>query len=138
MEYKHQTKKEAQLMLQYTKRRYDGGSEIELIKLIEAKQALHAAKTKNVEKEKHEQPKTVTRSRRIWESLLLGPMEVAIGLVGLLTTALAIVTFKQQGKTKLVEQSKTVFKDCAYTLCKGLWHLAISPLQVARQALRPA
>lgn len=130
MEHQHQARKEAQLTLKYDKRRYDGGNEIELIRLIEAKQALQEAKRL----EKQEAPKVVNRKKTIWEAALLGPMEIAIGLVGILTSGLAIATFKQQGKLPLVEQSQLVMKDCVYTLVKGMWHLITTPVQMARAA----
>lgn len=130
MEYQHQTEKKAQVVLQYSKRRYDGGSEIELIKLIEARQAMKTAR----ELDKQAKPKSISRGKRVLEAILIGPMEIAIGMVGMMTTTLAIATFAHQQKSNLVEQSKAVFKECAYTLWKGLWHTLIAPARAVKLA----
>lgn len=131
MEFKHQAKKQQPIVLQYTNRRYDGGSEIELIKYIESKRTVNLNEAEVVQAPKVKQ----SRSKRILESLILGPMEVAIGVVGMMTTVLAIVTFKHQQKLELVQQSKAVFKECWKTFWQGALHLVTGPWQAAKLAV---
>jgi hypothetical protein len=154
MEYQHQTEQQGPVVLQYTKRRYDGGTEIELIKYIEAKKSLKAIEDKVLAEMDLEQtmdhddepmpmadvsaPEAVTEAHRktkILEALLLGPMELAVGMVGMLTTVLAIAAFRYQKKQPLVEQSKAVFKECWTTFLQGSIHVWTGPFRALKVAL---
>jgi hypothetical protein len=135
MEFKRQAKKQQPVVLQYKKRRYDGGSEIELIKYLEAKRSLNIAEAKPVEAPQPQVQVPQKRSKKIVEALILGPMELAIGVVGMMTTTLAIVTFKQQQKPELAKQSQVVFKECWQTFVQGIVHSAVGPWKAVKVAV---
>lgn len=130
MEYQNQTEKQEPIMLQYRKRMYDGGSEIELIQYLEAKRSLKLTEAQAQVKEMAK-----PRTKRILETLILGPMELAIGVVGVMTTVIAILAFRQQRNWPLVEQSKKVFKECLRTFGQGVVHSITGPWKAVRLAV---
>lgn len=139
---------EKPLILKYDKRRYDGGMEIELIEYIEAQRRLKVSQTNPIvpkpadQKEDTTNPTTATvasptekRSQKFWTAFLVGPMEMAIGAVGILTTLLAIFTFTQVKNQELLAQSKSVFKDCCKTFVQGIGHTLLSPGKLVKIAV---
>jgi hypothetical protein len=151
-----------ELLIDATKRRFDGGTEIDLIAQIEAQQErselnhkrdAHRSKHKKHAKRQHKTsghkhanhnrptvtadiPLTnrvaVPRWKYAADTLLLGPLQIAVGCVGILTSGLALATFAKNGDKHMVEQSKDVFIDCTKTLVTGVFHLAISPLSFVK------
>lgn len=153
-----QGQEKSTIVLKYGKRRYDGGNEIELIRTIERQKALKqlnylqkehlnevqqdlnqkAAEGQDnpIQKPAHAQHATPkTKKNRILEALLIGPMKICVGLVGILTSALAIVTFGQMKNEAMVEQSRTVLKDCFKTLKKGFFDCAAAPVRACKAAI---
>jgi hypothetical protein len=149
------------VVLKYDKRRYDGGSEIEVIRSIERKnrneqlaQSYHAsgltptemspgrhaletsgdlpvdASQPNLVRHDAASSRIVTTS--VMETILMGPLEVTVGIVGMLTAGLAVATFRQAGNTEMVAQSQQVMRDCYKTFLKGLWDCLTTPVRVFR------
>lgn len=160
------------MVLKFEKRRYDGGSEIELIQYIENCNRYNAAQGNNQqvmsqpmnpqmmqEPMVHSVPQQqqvqgqgesrslagtvqqfganekASRSRQVLETLALGPMEIAVGSVGILTSGLAIVTFSQMNNPEMAEQSKAVLKECTSTLLKGFVDTLWSPVKALKVAV---
>lgn len=151
-----------ELLIDATKRRFDGGTEIDLIAQIEAQQESseldhkrdthrsnrkkHAKRQHNTTGHKHAHNKRMAVSAEIpltnrtavprWkyaaDTLLLGPLQIAVGCVGILTSGLALATFAKNNDKHMVEQSKDVFFDCLKTLATGVFHLAISPISFVK------
>lgn len=152
-----------ELLIDATHRRYDGGTEIELIQQIEAQQQRsqrqperptkkghnshknHARKSKRPAKQQplpvsnpvgREIPLTNRQSAPRWkhavDTLLIGPLQIAIGAVGLLTSGLAMATFHKNKDEALVHQSKQVMKDCIKTFGTGFWFTAIAPIRFVK------
>lgn len=148
------------VVLKYGKRRYDGGNEIELIKAIERQKATqqlndlqkeHLVEIQQDIAQKQQvghdnpivkepvqakalapEPASPTKKKRALDALILGPLELCIGSVGMLTASLAILTFKQANNQVLVDQSKAVLKDCCMTFRKGLVDCATTPYRVLK------
>ena len=140
MEHQHHgTQQEKPLILRYDKRRYDGGVEIELIEYLEEQRALQLAEAKAQQAEEATvpvvEPQPHSRSQKIWGALLVGPMEMAVGAVGILTTTLAIFTFIQVKNTELADQSKAVFKECLKTFFQGIGHSLVAPGKALKIAM---
>ncbi len=162
------------MVLKFDKRRYDGGSEIELIQYIENCYEKKPTDTQSlvssamrpipypatVSKEPKESgtngvtiaPETLSssvqqmgsdlrtntkqgRGKQVLETLLLGPMEIAVGSVGILTSGLAIMTFSQVKNSNMVTQSKAVLKECTRTLLKGITDTLWAPIKAAKITL---
>ena len=150
------------IILKYSQRRYDGGLEIEQIRAIEHKQAV--AQLNNIYSldERRVQPLTATspvllpqaetpvapvlplpleqtprakKSKRIFEAYIMGPMELCVGVVGMLTSLLAIYTFSRTNNEALVAQSKTVFNDCLKTFNKGILDTLTAPVRALKVAV---
>ena len=66
---------------------------------------------------------------------MIGPMELAVGAVGIMTSTLAIVTFTQMGNPQMAAQSKAVFKDCLITFLKGFQDTAFGPIKALKVAV---
>ena len=138
------------LVLKYAKRRFDGGQEADLIRAIERQNQTeqlhkmygtpqasmglsmpvppaHAVKLDNSELKPVSQANS-----RFWETLMMGPLQVAIGCVGILTAGLAIFTFHRANNEEMLQQSKQVFSDCLKTLKKGLWDTLTTPIRVLK------
>lgn len=147
------------LVLKYGKRRFDGGTEIELIRSIEKqkalkqlnelqKQHLNEVQTELATKQPKQEAEAPTEQavpeavaetppdvkRRVQEALLLGPLAVCIGSVGVLTAMLAIAAFRQMKNDAMLQQSRLVLKDCWKTLRKGLADSITTPVRVYRAA----
>jgi hypothetical protein len=155
-----QREQKSGLVLKYGKRRFDGGNEIELIRSIEKQKALKqlhelqkqhlnevqmelAARQSGQEAEtvpKEETPPQAVSAtppdvkRRVWEALLLGPLAICIGSVGIMTAMLAIAAFTQMKNEAMLLQSRQVLKDCWKTLRKGLTDLLSTPVRVYKAA----
>ncbi len=157
-----------ELATELTERRFDGGTEIDLIAQIEAKQ-------KN---QQHNQPRSATprgvgkanhttrpqahakaqslqgrametnagiplegraskpnRIKHAVDTLMVGPLQIAVGIVGMLTSGLAMASFRKAGDEALQAQSKSIFKDCSLTLLIGLYYTVVSPLRCIKTLL---
>jgi hypothetical protein len=161
MERRHQQK--SALILKYAKRCYDGGPEIDLIRNIERQnqtdqmnRMYHGANKAGVTRPECAHPQTAgtvpfsqynpaqvdgnvaqVQFSPVAEAVLMGPLQVAVGLVGMLTAGLAILTFSQAKNEGMVQQSKQVFSDCAKTFKKGLWDTLCTPVRVFKASRRP-
>jgi hypothetical protein len=151
-----QHKQKSSIILKYAKRRYDGGPEIDTIRSIERQQVvsylnkLHKeAKTQEeakaaepapavepqVETPVSGQPSASTRKSRVLHALMVGPVQVCIGLVGLMTAGLAIFTFRKVNNEQMLKQSKTLLNDCLGTFRKGLVDTLTTPVRVLKAAI---
>lgn len=139
----------ANLVLKYVKRRYDGGGEADLIRSIERQnqndqlnrmyqgapvpQAAPAASVP-VSQEMPGQPEALQaedlKFSPVTEAILMGPLQLSVGSVGMLTAALAILTFRQAKNEVMVQQAKQVFNDCMITFNKGLRDTLAMPVRL--------
>ncbi|MBK8189404.1 MAG: hypothetical protein IPK79_03045 [Vampirovibrionales bacterium] len=146
------------LTLQFDRRRYDGGSEIELIAFIERQQAQAgrlmgepmASLTRPTPQPRQsaeaERSQTVCKSPahsrrtvvRLTEALIAGPVAVVVGLVGILTSILAIGIFANGGNAALAAQSRDVLRECALTLAKGVGDTFLAPVRAVGVLLKRA
>lgn len=147
------------IVLKFPKRRYDGGTEIALIQAIERKreaaqfadiqarylkeaQARHpnlkrqpapeSAKTGRVNPKNAPKP---DRKNRVLQAIIMGPLEICVGLAGILTVGLAVFAFHQFKNPAMLTQSKTVFRDCVKTLGKGCKDTMLMPGRALQAAL---
>lgn len=144
-----------------TERRFDGGTEINLIAQIEARQEQgelpKTAKRNPVAKAgRASVPRGVTpqsdnarnttlqeavtaiplqnrtqpnRVKMAMDTLLVGPLQIAVGAVGILTSGLAMASFCKSGDESLQQQSRAIFRDCSLTLLIGMFYTLVSPLR---------
>ncbi len=151
-----QRQQKSALVLKYAKRRFDGGNEAELIRAIEtanmnklynpqgnAMSPISQGFTAPLNLTPHPaavqtaaKPAQVTRQSRILEAVIRGPLQICIGVVGMLTASLAIVTFKRANNQQLVQQSWVVFHDCRKTLLKGFTDCLTTPARVLQAGLK--
>lgn len=146
------------LTLKYAKRRFDGGQEIDLIRAIERQNhtdqlnrmygepqqgasnnvhtgvsvpltPVHAVELENM-------PAPGPQPSAIWQAVIMGPLQVAIGAVGVLTACLALVTFRRVQNEVMVQQSRLILHDCAKTFRKGLWDTLTTPARVYKASLK--
>lgn len=159
-----QRQRKSSLVLKYAKRRFDGGNEADLINVIERQQDIEqlnklyrhsgSAESMNfnfsapltltqepaavpqpvVEQSK---PSTVRHSK-LGEIALRGPLQICIGLVGILTAGLAIVTFSRHKNDAMLEQSRVVLGECVKSLRKGCWDTVATPIKVLQAILTKA
>ena len=143
------------LILKYAKRRFDGGNEAELIRAIERQQDVaqlnklfgdnngpgNVSVGINVPlnltpQQSAQQPvgpkQEFGKRAKVRDAVIRGPLQVCIALVGLLTAGLAIMTFRKQQNSPMLEQSRVVFADCRKTLRKGLWDTVTTPVRVLK------
>jgi len=158
MEKRHQQK--TAMILKYAKRRFDGGPEVDLIRSIERQNQtdqlgrmyngggvshpeagpMQAAGTIPV----NPAPQTAQMDAQanqvqfspVAEAVLMGPLQISVGAVGMLTAALAVVTFHQAKNEVMVQQAKQVFSDCLQTFKKGVWDLFCTPVRVFKASRR--
>lgn len=146
MEKRHQQK--TALILKYAKRRFDGGNEVELIRSIERQgqtdqlnrmyngvpqaevPAAGSVPVTPVNQQPAATPNAELKFSPMTEAILMGPLQLSVGAVGMLTSALAIVTFRQAKNEVMVKQAQQVFSDCAKTFQKGLCDLIATPVRV--------
>lgn len=144
------------LTLKYAKRRFDGGNEAELIRNIEVSQMNklynHTQATTEFGNPSFSAPLNLspntgenaptpkftkrTRQTRMLEATILGPLQLCIGVVGMLTAGLAIVTFGRADNQPMLQQSWVVFHDCRKTLIKGVKDCLSTPVRVIKAGLR--
>jgi hypothetical protein len=144
------------MILKYAKRRFDGGQEVDLIRAIERQnqtdqlgrmygqpQDLHAV-TSSVSVplapaaavQLENQPAAGPKPSKVWEAVIMGPLQIAIGMVGMLTAGLAIVTFRRVQNEVMLQQGQLIFRDCAQTFRKGLWDTLTTPVRVVKAIRR--
>ena len=139
MEKRHQQK--ANLVLKYVKRRYDGGGEADLIRSIERQNqneqlnrmyngtpVQHAASVPTPQEVVA--PVEDLKFSPVTEAILMGPLQVAVGSVGMLTAALAVLTFHQAKNEVMVQQAKQIFNDCMGTFYKGIRDTLAMPVRI--------
>jgi hypothetical protein len=158
-----QQEKQSGLILKYAKRRFDGGFEMEQIHRIERQQAIAQMQrmaqsgaeqsafelpTAQVAVETAQaasstpqanraaiasvQPKTLFS--KFYETCLIGPLAICIGVVGILTSCLAIFTFQRVKNEAMVEQARIVLKDCFVAIRKGAIETLTTPVRLFRLA----
>lgn len=148
-----ESRSELSKILKYQRRRFDGGSEMELIQAMEAGQVLalktigplttESTKVMDIVEDTPDlapppavpEQKASGKLREIGYALLLGPVEILVGLVGLFTCTVAIGMFTHFKNQSLVTKSQTVLKDCLKTLVKGCKDTVLAPAKVTRLAL---
>jgi hypothetical protein len=134
----HQSSTEP-IILNYKRRRYDGGPEMELIAYLEAQhKQLELTETGNManllEDIMDGQLDNAPRSRwhQLGEVVCIGPLEITVGILGMLTTGLAAMVFKAFMNPALSEQSRSVFHDCWDTFKQGCKHTVYAPVNVVK------
>ncbi|MGE0201648.1 MAG: hypothetical protein AB7P76_11855 [Candidatus Melainabacteria bacterium] len=132
------------MVLKFSKRRYDGGSEMELIQELDSARRIIQPRKAFAEPRAQESAvagsmpvmpdakaatgkKPAPRTQKILQALLMGPLQMTIALVGLLTTGLALVTCIYYRNESLAAQSRLVYRECLKTLMKGLTDTFIGP-----------
>ncbi len=140
------------IVLKYAKRRFDGGQEAELIRAIERQNATEQLNriygnsndvtpgttgeatplSTHAASQLENQPGAAPHASKLWEVVILGPLQVAIGAVGMLTAALAIVTFRRAQNEVMLQQSQLIFGDCLKTFRKGLLDALTTPVRVVK------
>ncbi|MEM0950539.1 MAG: hypothetical protein AAGI66_00160 [Cyanobacteria bacterium P01_H01_bin.74] len=143
------------IVMKAKKRRYDGGSEVSLIEMIErrktddekkakdilASNPLIASATEAKSAPKSFQPNVDLKSKKnkplgkVSSALVKGPLQICIGIVGVFTSVLGIYVFQVQKQDKLAEQSKVVFKECLASIQKGCLDTLKSPFIAAKSVL---
>jgi hypothetical protein len=152
-----QRQQKSVLTLKYAKRRFDGGNEAELIRNIEVSQMnklyshTQAASTDfgdstfsaplNLSPNlgvNAPTPKVTKRSpqTRMVEAAITGPLQLCIGVVGMLTAGLAVITFGRADNQTMVHQSWVVFHDSRKTWIKGVKDCLSTPVRVIKAGLR--
>lgn len=153
-----QRQQKSAIVLKYAKRRFDGGNECDLIRAIERQQDVEqlnraysgaftnmktgftaplnlAPQPAAAVPPTAEAPVKQGKRSKVMETLIRGPLQVCIGLVGMLTAGLAIVTFRRCHNEMMLQQSRAVFNDCVKAFRKGIWETCTSPVQVLKVAL---
>lgn len=151
-----QRQQKSAIVLKYAKRRFDGGNECDLIKAIERQQDVdqlnraYSGAFTNL-KTGFTAPLNLTpqpaaaapqaapvkpgKRSKVMEAAIRGPLQVCIGLVGMLTAGLAIVTFRRSRNEVMLEQSQIVFNDCVKAFRQGVWESFTTPVRVLKVAL---
>ena len=149
------------LVLECHTRRFDGGTEGELIRQIEDRQrrqailaggggrmtqptSSHDLSQGKVAIRSHSAPSaegiTATplenrrpkRIRLALDCLIVGPLQIAVGIVGILTAVLALAAFIKNKDEVLTAQSKHILKECGITLARGVLETVLSPFKVLK------
>ncbi len=71
-----------------------------------------------------------TRRYRVVEALIIGPLALSVGMVGLLLTGLALFVFGRAGNQTLVEQAVDIRSQCMLALRKGFLDTLTTPTRV--------
>lgn len=147
-----------ELALRFEKRRFDGGVELELIEQIEQQQARQLAQAGLITHDgaglssrpqpqyraqairpaqgnyasPQSQPRT--KASMLWETIIVGPLQIAVGLVGMLTSVLALATFLKNKNEAMAQQSKQIMRDCSLTFVRGFLHMALMPVRLVKLA----
>ena len=161
---KNQKQAQPGLVLQYDKRRYDGGPEVEQIRLIEQQQELlrqqqyaatlggyatppnvaaatgglrqavatPIAPTEAPAQEAEAITCSDSRSRRVQDILLTGPLSICVGFVGIFTSALALLVAARMKNPALQAQGRTVMSECTRSVRKGFIDTATIPWQLLK------
>ncbi|MDH4380111.1 MAG: hypothetical protein QE263_09435 [Vampirovibrionales bacterium] len=146
------------LVLECDTRRFDGGTEGELIRQIEERQrrqtilsggsgggrVTQPPSSQRMAIRSHESPSSegITaiplanrhpkRIRLALDCLIVGPLQVAVGIVGVLTAVLALAAFIKSKDEALTAQSHHILKECSMTLARGVVETVLSPLKVLK------
>ena len=145
-----------ELALRFEKRRFDGGVELELIEQIEQQQARQMAQAglmshDNVSsrpqpqyrgqsihpasvQQGHQDVKPRSKANAAWEAIIVGPLQIAVGAVGILTSILAMATFLKSKNEMMAQQSKQIMRDCGATFVRGFLHTALIPVRLVKIA----
>ena len=150
----HQQK--SAIILKYAKRRFDGGNECDLIRSIERQQdveqlnraygasgafsnantgfvaPLNLAPQAAPAPAQPAEPTKRDKRTQVLEAVVRGPLQVCIGVVGMLTAGLAIVTFRRTNNEAMLQQSNLVFADCLKAFRKGVWESFTTPVRVLK------
>jgi hypothetical protein len=133
--------------------RFDGGIEIDLNKYFEAKRRAtailphavsaapeaaeaildHGLSAPNAPVDEAEEQAPISNYSRIMHILLQGPLEIVVGLAGVLTTILALMTFSACRNQVLVAQSKVLFQDCGRMFVQGWANTLLGPGKAVRE-----
>jgi hypothetical protein len=154
MGMENRQQKHAGLVLHYDKRRYDGGIEIEQIRLIEQQRqqeeasaalegqlppsiAVHSVSveqttTPTPAPDVQENAPTVSTHRRIQDIFLNGPLSICIGLAGVLTSFLALSVASRTKNQALQAQGRAVLADCSRSICRGFMDTMTIPWQLLK------
>lgn len=146
-----------ELALRFEKRRFDGGTEVDLIQQIEEQQARQLAQAGLVSNERAAAMVSRPRAQRVvqriqpayqaapvkprnkvtaaWEAIIVGPLEIAVGAVGVLTSILALATFFKSKNEVMAQQSKLIMRDCSITFVRGFLNSAMTPVRLVKIAM---
>lgn len=149
------------LVLECHTRRFDGGTEGELIRQIEERQRRQAilsggsggrmtqppaSSRMTIRSQEAPSAEGITaipldnrlengrpkRLRAAFDCLIVGPLQIAVGIVGILTAVLALAAFIKNKDEALTAQSHHILKECVITLARGVLETALSPLKVLK------
>jgi len=122
------------IILNFKKRRFDGAHEMDALTLVYTNRKVILSQVPTEQETSHrleqgqcQRAPQSKKSQRILQALITGPLEVAVGSVGILTAGIAIFTFSWCNNTALVNHSKNVFSDCVKTMGQGLVNTVIGP-----------
>jgi threonine dehydrogenase-like Zn-dependent dehydrogenase len=126
------------LNLNAVKRRYDGDYAETLVDNAEQylkamEQSMLATKPVAIVPGNTQQASSIQQvvTQKPLDCIIKGPLQICIGLVGMLTASLAIFTFKQAKQDALVQQSKYVFSESFKSVIKGIKDCLKSPYVLA-------
>jgi hypothetical protein len=149
------------LVLHYDKRRFDGGSEKELIQYLESQQGALMASTLDSSTDwsfyndynklyqaacvDHDVASAIQsvkapvgklgfaqRLKNALYALLEGPVTIVISLAGLMITCISVLTFKLANNQDMLDHCKEVNSVCRHTLGQGVQLCMASPLAAVR------
>jgi hypothetical protein len=137
----HQSSAEP-IILNYKQRRYDGGPEMELIAYLESQhKQLEITEAGSMgtlledildDEEAQLFAAPMSRWRQMGEVLCIGPLELFVGILGMVTTGIAATVFSVFMNPTLSQQSRSVYTDCWETVKQGAVHMATAPLNLVR------
>jgi hypothetical protein len=78
-------------------------------------------------------PVMMLRQDRLKEAFLQGPLQMTIGLTGLLTSALALCSMNLCAKPQGIRiQAESLFQECSKVFVKGLWNTLLLPTRALK------
>ena len=93
------------------------------------KEAVKAAAKKVIQRqESTQEPNTLLRQDRLKDVFMQGPLQMGIGLTGLLTSLLALCAMNLCARPEGIrQQARQLFRDCTKVFWKGVWNTVLLP-----------
>jgi hypothetical protein len=123
------------IILEYSQRRYDGGSEIDLIATIEARQEEVMSQWLEL-KSRHRRP--LNRWQMLVNTLLMGPFELFVGSLGMLCGLFAGLAFKHFKHPALSQSANALFRECSGVFASGLRNTLLTPIRLFETSSVPS